>query len=177
MTFDLPRRQRIRLAHETYRVVGAVCSITIGVAARAPIFADRLVAGAVVEVLKQYAFKTGVPVYGFCMMPDHVHLVLGPSPACDIVTFVGRFKNLAQRAAWRLGVTGAFWQHGFWDHFLRREEQVEIVVKYVLHNPVRSGFVTRWDEYPFCGSLVFDLAGDHVSAGAAGDEPPPYERR
>jgi len=73
------------------------------------------------------------------------------------VTFVGQFKNLSQRAAWGLGIRGAFWQGSFWDHFLRREEQVETAVNYVLNNPVRSGLVQQWQDYPFCGSLVFDL--------------------
>ena len=90
-------------------------------------------------------------------MPDHVHLVLGPSEACDIVTFVGQFKNLAQRAVWSLGVPGKLWQGGFYDHFLRADEQVEKVVGYVLDNPVRAGMVARRGEHPFSGSLVFNL--------------------
>jgi REP element-mobilizing transposase RayT len=100
---------------------------------------------------------TGVAVYAYCVMPDHVHLVIEPSPDCDLVTFVGQFKNLAQRAAWALGVEGAFWQKGFFDHFLRREEQLERVVAYVVENPVRRGLVETWQDYPFAGSLVFEL--------------------
>jgi transposase IS200 family protein len=91
-------------------------------------------------------------------MPDHVHLVLGSSPTCDIVTFVGQFKNLAQRKAWRLGVEGAFWQASLWDHFLRGDERLEQVVEYVMNNPVRSGIVARWWEYRFSGSTVFEIA-------------------
>ena len=83
-----------------------------------------------------------------------------PRPPCDIVTFTGQFKNLAQREAWRLGVTGAFWQLSFWDHFLRGDERLELVIEYVLNNPVRSGLVARWRDYPFSGSLVFDLGED-----------------
>ncbi len=90
-------------------------------------------------------------------MPDHVHLVLGPSEGCDIVTFVGQFKNLAQRAVWRLGVRGSFWQVGFYDHFLRAEEEIERAVGYVLDNPVRCGLVTQRGDYLFSGSLVFTL--------------------
>ena len=45
------------------------------------------------------------------------------------------------------------------------------MVTHVLHNPVRCGLAERWQNYPFWGSLVFDLAGDHATAG---DKPPPY---
>ena len=91
------------------------------------------------------------------LMPDHVHLVLGPSEDCDIITFVGQFKNLAQRAAWRTGAKGKIWQTSFWDHFLRADEEVEKAVAYVLDNPVRAELVAESSDYPFSGSLVFDL--------------------
>ena len=99
-------------------------------------------------------------VYAYCVMPDHVHLILGPSSTCDIVTFVGQFKNLAQRSAWQLGVVGAFWQVGFWDHFLRVDQAVEDALRYVLDNPVRARLVAHWQDHPFSGSLVLALVRD-----------------
>ena len=85
-------------------------------------------------------------------MPDHAHLSLGTLPTGDIVTFVGQFKHLAQREAWRRGIKGTFWQSSFWDHFLCGDERLEQVVEYVLNNPVRSGLVERWCDYRFSGS-------------------------
>jgi len=152
-----PQRKRIRLPLEAYTESGTICSVTIGLHNRRPVFAAVRAAAATVEVLRDRARGTGVPVYGYCVMPDHVHLLLGPSVDCDIVTFVGQFKNLAQRALWKLGVQGKLWQAGFYDHFLRSDEQVERVVEYVLDNPVRAGLVAERGEYPFSGSLVFDL--------------------
>ena len=99
-------------------------------------------------------------VFAYCLMPNHVHLVLGPSSSCDIVTFVGQFKNLAQRQVWKLGVTGRIWQESFWDRILREEESLDEIVRYVLHNPVRKGLVERWQDYHFSGSLVYDLDGE-----------------
>ena len=152
-----PQRRRIRLALQIYAEVGAICTVTIAVKGRIPVFGDPAIADAAIEVLRRHAAATEVPVYAWCTMPDHIHLVLGASPICDIVTFVGRFKNLVQREAWRLGVTGAFWQASFWDHFLRKDEQLERVIEYVLNNPVRSGLVARWCDYRFSGSLVYDV--------------------
>ena len=81
------------------------------------------------DVLRRHAAATGVPVYAWGVMPDPVHLILGASPTCDIVTVVGQCKNLAPREAWRRGITGTFWQTSFWDHFLRGDERVEQVVE------------------------------------------------
>ena len=153
----LPARKRIRLDPVAYADPGGICSITVAVRNRRPVFGDVRVAAVAVDVLRQQAAKAGVAIYGYCVMPDHVHMVLSPSPDCDIVCFVGEFKNLVQRAAWQVGVKGSFWQASFWDHFLRAEEQLERVVEYVLDNPVRQGLAAERRDYPFSGSLVFTL--------------------
>ena len=91
-----PRRRRIRLKPETYTQTGVICSITIAVKGRRPVFASPAVADAAIDVLRRHAAATGVPVYAWCVMPDHIHLVVEASVTCDIVTFVAQFKNLAQ---------------------------------------------------------------------------------
>ena len=148
-------RKRLRLGAAAYAQPGAICSVTIAVQDRRPIFGDPVVASAAVDVLRSHVAKTGVPVYAYCIMPEHVHVLVGPSATCDVTTFVGQFKNLAQRAAWQHGVDGSFWQRSYWDHFLRAEEQVEQAVEYVRNNPVRRGLVDEAGDYPFSGSLVF----------------------
>ena len=165
------QRRRPRLAPKVYAEVGVICSTTIAVKGRAPVFADPDVAAAAVDVLRRHAAATGVPVYAWCVMPDHIHLILGASPTCDIVTFVGQFKNLTQREAWRRGVKGTFWQTSFWDHFLRGDERLSQAIEYVLHNPVRSGLVERWRDYRFSGSIVYELAD------AGGGQAPALRRK
>jgi putative transposase len=169
---DHPQRRRIRLAAEAYAAQDAICLVPIAVKGRVPVFSDSAVAAAAVETLRTQSSQAQVPIYAYCVMPDDVHLVLSPSARCDVVTFVGQFKNLAQRAAWRLGVRGAFWQSGFWDHFLRREEHVEAVVAYVLNNPVRAGLAESSHQFPFSGSLVFDLGMDGVRQADGGGQAP-----
>ncbi len=152
-----PIRKRIRLETNVYAQPGMMCSITIAVQHRRRIFDTPSVASAAVDVLVRHANTTGVPIYAFCIMPDHVHLVLAPSDNRDITAFVGQFKSLVQREVWRLGISGTFWQRSYWDHFLRAEEDLNTVVAYVLGNPVRAGMVDDWRDYPYSGSLVFDL--------------------
>ena len=134
--------------------------MTIGTLARRPLFVDPRFAQATCDVLRGHVHKTEAPIYAYCLMPNHAHLVLGPSSTCDIITFVGQFKNLAQRQVWKLGETGRIWQASFWDRFLREEENLDEVVRYVLNNPVRQGLVEKWQDYHFSGSLVYDLDED-----------------
>ena len=152
-----PQRRRIRLAAEVYAEIGVICSITIAVKGRAPVFACPAVA-AVVDVLRRHAAAAGVPVSAWCVMPDHVHLILGASPTCDIVAFFGQFKTLAQLEAWRHGIEGTFWKTSVGDHFLRGDERREQLVAYVLNNPAQSGLVEGWCDYRCSGSSALGLA-------------------
>ena len=95
-------------------------------------------------------------------MPDraayrYLHIVVAPGKKRDIVQFVGEYKGRTTRLSRRFGMKGKFWQTSFYDHFLRKEEDVRDVVMYVLHNPVRKGLVSEWREYPYSGSLVYEL--------------------
>jgi REP element-mobilizing transposase RayT len=49
--------------------------------------------------------------------------------------------------------TGVAWQKDFYDHVIRKHEDVVAQVKYVLDNPVRKGLVSEWHDYPFTGSI------------------------
>ena|SRR5579871_2571206 len=159
----------IRLDRAEYARVGTICSITTVVRGRRPLFSSQHVAEASVTVLRERASTHRVPVYAYCIMPDHVHLVLGASPTCDVTSFVGQFKNLVQRAAWKAGARGKIWQLSFYDHFLRADEDLERVVDYVVNNPVRRGLAEHWREYPFSGSLVLgDFAREKPDEGFPG---------
>ena len=43
------------------------------------------------------------------------------------------------------------------EHVLRDEETTRAVARYTLANPVRAGLAQRVSDYPFAGSLVYDL--------------------
>jgi len=49
------------------------------------------------------------------------------------------------------------WQKNFYDHILRRDEDVAKQVRYILENPVRKGLINNWKGYPFKGSTIYNL--------------------
>jgi REP-associated tyrosine transposase len=154
----LRQRKRIRLDHETYAEIGSVASITIACFNRTPFFRDSKVAGVVIEALKQRADATGVRIHAYCLMPDHFHSLCSPSETCNLISFIGGFKSLSRNQANTAGANGPIWQRSYFDHMLRREEDLETVVRYVLANPVRAKLVEDWREYDFCGSLTLDVS-------------------
>lgn len=46
------------------------------------------------------------------------------------------------------------WQQGFFDHLIRSSESYAQKWEYVRENPVRAGFVTAADTWPYQGEFV-----------------------
>ncbi len=53
----------------------------------------------------------------------------------------------ANRAQAVLERTGQFWQHESDDHWVRDIEELERIVNYIRHNPVRAGLCDSLEEW------------------------------
>ena len=86
------------------------------------------------------------------LMPDHLHVIVSPTE--DREAKVGNCSAAIKRwirqeldASWH-------WQPGCFDRLLRSDESLHDKWLYVEENPVRAGFVTSWEEWPY--RYVFD---------------------
>ncbi len=98
-----------------------------------------------------------IPIY--CIMPDHVHVILqGSGGNADTWRAMVAFK---QRSGFWLSrhVPGTRWQKDFYDRILRSEEEVRDALVYIAANPPRAGLVRDPAEYPFTGSIGYGPAG------------------
>jgi putative transposase len=113
----------------------------------------RLVIGQIRRTARTFSFA----ILAYCVMPDHVHLLLqGRTAASDLRRFTKQFKqSTGQRYAHHTG--GRLWQEGYYDRVLRPEEPEALVARYIIENPVRAGLVERPTEYPYLGSEVWNL--------------------
>ena len=152
-----PQRKRTRLEQSLYADVSSICSVTICTRSRAPVFQHRAFAAGCIDLLVSHAKNGEVRLHAYCLMPDHLHLLISPSEQESIIDFVREFKAISTRMSWQHGFNGTIWQQGFHDHFLRRDEDVELAERYILGNPVRKGMVQNRHAYPYCGSPVYDL--------------------
>jgi REP element-mobilizing transposase RayT len=69
-------RKKIRLDKDVYAIEGAVCFITICTEGKTPSFQNKALTRAFIDQLKTNAESNGVPVFAYCFMPDHLHLVI-----------------------------------------------------------------------------------------------------
>jgi putative transposase len=156
-TMPPPERKRIRLPESVYRETGRLFSVTIATSPRSPGFSDVPFGLDCVRCLRDVRDKTGTRIYAYCLMPDHVHLLLGIAPRTSLPAVIGSWKSLCFAARRKRGIKELFWQRSFYDRALRKNEDFIDAPFYILGNPVRAGLVADFHDYALCGSMEFDV--------------------
>ncbi|MDA9408083.1 transposase [Bradyrhizobium sp. CCBAU 45384] len=114
------------------------------------------------SILEQEARRTGTAVWAYCLMPNHVHLVLTPSTATGLGRTIGetsrRFARLSNR---RREVKGAVWQSRFYSVALDERHLLE-AVRYVLLNPVRANLTGSADFWPWSSFRAHKTGHDSI---------------
>lgn len=96
-------------------------------------------------------------------MPDHAHWLLQIGERDPLSAVVGRLKVTSARAANAvLGREGTLWSRAYHDHALRKEENVAVVARYIICNPVRAKIAQRVSEYPFWNAVWLEEDADRA---------------
>ena len=147
-----PVRKRIRLPLPIYSQ-GHAFFITIATHQKHPWFGlHPQLCDASVQIIRDLASTRGTEVYAWCVMPDHVHLLLQDH---EVVSFARLFKGRMTPRARTMEPERRLWQRSFFDHALRKEESVADIACYIWENPVRTGTVEHPAEYQWSGSEVW----------------------
>jgi REP element-mobilizing transposase RayT len=92
-------------------------------------------------------------LHAWVIMSNHVHLLVSAKvpPARFLQSLKGYTAGEANRLLQRTGEP--FWQAEAFDHWIRDQESVEKIRRYIEDNPVRAGLVNRPEEY--CWSSAY----------------------
>jgi putative transposase len=128
----------------------------------------------VLRVLKEESTRHFFFVRAFCLMPDHLHLLLqGSSLNANLFKFMNGFKQRTSYGFWWRNKT-PLWQVSFYDHILRDGDAPADVAWYIWMNPVRAGLVGKAGDYPYSGPFMRDWdAGEPPEKAWA----PPRDRK
>jgi putative transposase len=97
------------------------------------------------QALERVRIAFDLDVYGYVVMPDHVHLLMG-EPRSGLLSEA--LKSLKQGVARRLvGKAEHFWQKRYYDFNIRDEEQFKEKLRYLHRNPVRGELCKRPEEW------------------------------
>ena len=103
------------------------------------------------EALLFYHKRNAYVLLAYCIMPNHVHLVVMlPDEAPPLARTLQQLKSFAARHINKLRDTeGRIWQPESYDHRIRNPRELQNVLAYVLNNPVKAGLVEEWQQWPY----------------------------
>jgi putative transposase len=111
---------------------------------------------AIDQLLKQAQLRK-FEVSAYCLMPDHVHLLVrGQSDHADLRSFILSW-NTRTAFEWRRRNGSQLWQKGYFDRVLRDGDDFFSIARYVLSNPIEAGLVTKITDYPLCGTTGYSI--------------------
>jgi len=150
------REKHHRLPREHYRGQITV-AFTLCIAGNQPLFRDAEVVAAFITLLRIVSEKHRCLVPIYCFMTDHLHVMFqGTADTSDLWQAIVEFK---QRTGFWLGQHRheARWQKDFYDHIIRKDEDLGAQARYIAGNPMRKGLARDWRDYPHTGAIGIDL--------------------
>jgi putative transposase len=112
------------------------------------------------DLLGQHCRAADVEVWAWCLMPNHVHLILVPSDRDGLRRALAalhrRYAGIIQARRRR---TGHFWQ-GRFGAAVMDEEHLAAALRYVSLNPVRARLVERARDWRWSSTRAH-LGGKH----------------
>jgi putative transposase len=100
-----------------------------------------------------------VSCLAFCLMPNHVHLILVPSDEDGLRRCLAAVhRTYAGALNLRRGLSGHFWQ-GRYGSVVMDNPHLYEALRYVLLNPVRAGLVASLAEWRWSSARVY-LGGE-----------------
>lgn len=98
---------------------------------------------AYLDLMAESCGKAGASVWAYCLMPDHVHMILLPSDEDGLRRAVGEaHRRYTRRINFREGWKGHLWQSRF-ASFPLDEAHLLAAARYVELNPVRARLCKR----------------------------------
>ncbi len=104
---------------------------------------------AYLQLLATWCSKAGTAVWAYCLMPNHIHLILVPDNVDGLRAALGETHRRYTRAVnFREGWRGHLWQERF-HSFAMDEGHLAACARYVELNPVRAGLVGQAADWPW----------------------------
>jgi len=117
---------------------------------------DKGLVSYLIRKLENQSMQDRCKVLAYTFMPDHCHLLVYTEGNITIIDFIKKYKQITGYY-FKQKYSKKLWQKSYYDHIVRDSEDIDEFIAYIFKNPVRSGLVDDWYEYPYSGSFEFEV--------------------
>ena len=104
------------------------------------------------NLLGTYSQRFRVDVLSYCLMPNHIHLIVVPRENGNLAQAIGEtHRNYTRFVNYRENWKGYLWQ-GRFSSYILDDNYLLAATRYILLNPVRAGIVSNPWEYEWSGA-------------------------
>jgi putative transposase len=135
--------------------------ITFSCYHRLPLLAQMQMQETFLLALEQTRRRFQLRVYGYVVMPEHVHLLMS-EPDDDMLSravqlLKSKVSIQARKQDKRVAGEAPFWQTRYFDHNVRNNEGFVTQLRYIHRNPVKRGLCIMPEEWPWSSFRAWAL--------------------
>ena len=110
---------------------------------------------ALLESLAKEKRRRNFYLYGYIVMPSHLHLLLDPSEQ-SLSDLLRNYKSKAALSLVNSGSRyGAFWQPRYYDSVCRHARNFGDKLEYIHYNPVKAKLVARPEDWLWSSAVWY----------------------
>ena len=149
----MPRPPRISLEGLVYHIINRGNN-------RQDVFKDKEDFATYLKTIKKFKEKYLFKLYAYCLMSNHVHLVIEPSKANTLSKIIQSITLSHIRLYHsKYKSSGHLWQGRFKNSIIQTDEYLLECLKYIELNPVRAYIVVKPEQYQW-SSYTFHAFGE-----------------
>jgi putative transposase len=138
MPYGLKRYQQSEQSH----------FVTFSCYRRLPRLQHNLIRNIFVESLERMRRSYRFRVYGYVLMPEHVHMLISEPEVEFLAKAIQALKiSVARRAMHYEKNSGTLWQKRYYDHNVRTAQSFVEKLRYMHRNPVKRGLVEKPEDW------------------------------
>ena len=103
------------------------------------------------DLLRQYCRRYEVPLIGYCLTSNHVHLLVKVKSEGNVSEFMDALQgDFAQKYNLRKGRSGSFWNGRYHATAIESSHHLWECLRYIDLNMIRARVVEHPSEWPWC---------------------------
>ena len=103
-----------------------------------------------VKLIKKYKKRFNAKVYAYCLMPNHVHLLVDPSDQNTLRKIMhGISMSYTKYFNYKYKKCGHLWQGRYKNFAIQKDQYLLNCANYIEMNPLRANICFRPEDYPW----------------------------